>query len=72
MRMRLQSDAHGPSLSGLRGPGRWSTDLVSVICATVVPPLEEVAQGHFKACIRNDLTLQNWDGQTHAMPIKEE
>jgi oligopeptide/dipeptide ABC transporter ATP-binding protein len=33
-------------------------------CATAVPPLREVAPGHFKACIRDDLALQNWDGKT--------
>ena len=33
-------------------------------CATAVPPLREVAPGHFKACIRDDLSLQNWDGKT--------
>ena len=33
-------------------------------CAAAVPPLREVAPGHFKACIRDDLSLQNWDGKT--------
>jgi len=33
-------------------------------CAAAVPPLREVAPGHFKACIRDDLELQNWDGKT--------
>lgn len=32
-------------------------------CAAAVPPLREVAPGHFKACIRDDLSLQNWDGK---------
>ena len=32
-------------------------------CADGVPPLREVAPGHFKACIRDDLSLQNWDGK---------
>ncbi len=35
--MRLQSDADGPSLSGGFGPGRWRTDLVSVISALAAP-----------------------------------
>jgi len=29
-------------------------------CAEAVPPLREVAPGHWKACIRDDLALQNW------------
>ena len=33
-------------------------------CAEAVPPLREVEPGHFKACIRDDLSLQNWDGKT--------
>ena len=32
-------------------------------CAAAVPSLLEVAPGHFKACIRDDLDLQNWDGK---------
>ena len=32
-------------------------------CAAGVPALREVAPGHFKACIRDDLSLQNWDGK---------
>jgi oligopeptide/dipeptide ABC transporter ATP-binding protein len=31
-------------------------------CAEVVPPLKEVAAGRYKACIRDDLDLQSWDG----------
>jgi oligopeptide/dipeptide ABC transporter ATP-binding protein len=31
-------------------------------CAERVPPLKEVAPGHFKACIRDDLNLQSWNG----------
>jgi oligopeptide/dipeptide ABC transporter ATP-binding protein len=31
-------------------------------CAEVVPPLTEVAPGRFKACIRDDLNLQSWNG----------
>ena len=34
---RRQSFAHGPSLSSGLGPGRCSTDFVSVICAIVTP-----------------------------------
>jgi len=33
-------------------------------CASSVPALREVAPGHLKACIRDDLSLQKWDGQT--------
>jgi len=32
-------------------------------CAAAVPPLRELTPGHFKTCIRDDLTLQNWDGK---------
>ena len=32
-------------------------------CAAAVPPLREVAPGHFKSCIRDDLSLQNWNGK---------
>jgi hypothetical protein len=35
--IRLQSDAHGPSLSAGFGPERWKTDLVSVISAMITP-----------------------------------
>jgi oligopeptide transport system ATP-binding protein len=38
-------------------------------CAEQVPPLKEVTAGHFKACIRNDLTLQSWNG-TVVAPIE--
>jgi oligopeptide/dipeptide ABC transporter ATP-binding protein len=31
-------------------------------CAATVPPLEEIAPGHFKACLRDDLDLAPWDG----------
>jgi peptide/nickel transport system ATP-binding protein len=34
-------------------------------CAEAAPPLREV--GHFKACIRDDLSLQTWDGATSTM-----
>jgi oligopeptide transport system ATP-binding protein len=33
-------------------------------CAVSAPPLREVSPGHFKACIRDDLSLQTWDGKT--------
>jgi len=33
-------------------------------CANSVPDLREVTQGHFRACIRDDLSLQKWDGKT--------
>ena len=33
-------------------------------CAVSAPPLREVSPGHFKACIRDDLSLQTWDGET--------
>jgi oligopeptide transport system ATP-binding protein len=36
-------------------------------CAESTPPLREAAPGHFKACIRDDLTLQTWDGATGMM-----
>jgi oligopeptide transport system ATP-binding protein len=36
-------------------------------CAEAAPPLREVAAGHFKACIRDDLSLQTWDGATSTM-----
>ena len=32
-------------------------------CAVSTPPLREVEPDHFKACIRDDLTLQKWDGE---------
>jgi oligopeptide transport system ATP-binding protein len=35
-------------------------------CGAAVPPLREVAPGHFKACIRDDLDLLNWDGKSAA------
>jgi len=41
-------------------------------CATAVPPLKEVAPGHFKACIRDDLSLLNWDGRGAATSITKE
>jgi len=31
-------------------------------CAATVPPLQEIAPGHFKACLRDDLDLAPWDG----------
>ena len=31
-------------------------------CAEIEPPLRELAHGRFKACIRDDLDLQSWDG----------
>ena len=33
-------------------------------CASIEPILKEVAPNHFKACIRDDLNLQNWDGKS--------
>jgi len=36
-------------------------------CAEFATPLREAAPGHFKACIRDDLTLQTWDGATATM-----
>ncbi len=36
-------------------------------CAVSAPPLREVSPGHFKACIRDDLSLQTWDGETTAL-----
>jgi oligopeptide transport system ATP-binding protein len=34
-------------------------------CGEAVPSLREVAPNHFKACIRDDLTLQNWDANSN-------
>jgi oligopeptide transport system ATP-binding protein len=32
-------------------------------CGLETPELREVAPGHFKACIRDDLSLQSWNGE---------
>jgi oligopeptide/dipeptide ABC transporter ATP-binding protein len=36
-------------------------------CAEIVPPLKEVTAGRYKACIRDDLDLQSWDGTASSL-----
>jgi oligopeptide transport system ATP-binding protein len=56
----IPSPLNPPSGCSFRTRCRYATPE----CAAAVPPLREVAPGHFKACIRDDLSLQNWDGKT--------
>ncbi|WP_373504554.1 ABC transporter ATP-binding protein [Aestuariivirga sp.] len=58
----IPSPLNPPSGCSFRTRCRYATPE----CAAAVPPLREVAPGHFKACIRDDLSLQNWDGKTGA------
>jgi len=40
-------------------------------CATIVPPLEEKAPGHWVACIKQPPTIVTWDAQRQAGATKE-
>lgn len=37
-------------------------------CGDLIPPLVEVGAGHFKACIRDDISLQTWGGNPIDIP----
>ena len=67
-RILLQGDVPSPASppSGCVFHPRCHHPAKDAACAKIVPPLEEKAQGHFVACIKQPPTVVTWPQQQEA------